>query len=417
MKRVGILGGGQLGMLLAESIFALGGRVSVYDPDTEAPACQHSKNVVNQNWLDYDALADFFATNDVITYEFENVESAALVSLENEKPIYPSVKVLRTCQDRAAEKQFLQSAGLPHANFVVADSMPELRKHAAKLNYPCVIKTARGGYDGKGQWLAKNQDEYLRIINDPANKAYDTAAVVVEEFVDLAAEVSCIVARPLSGMPIAFPVFENIHKDHILDITILPARLPESVQKKIKAIAIEAAVKLDVVGLLTTEFFLSKSPGESASGIECDGWYIYINEFAPRPHNSGHVTRSACTMSQFNALARILLGIPLQEPRPTSDGTYVMMNLLGDVWIDQGNDQYDADLDLSALNEHPQVIDVVLYGKREPRSKRKMGHFITHGATPEVALEAASAFKSALSRKPHFATNTTKSSKRTNSLN
>ena len=122
-------------------------------------------------------------------------------------------------------------------------------------------------------------------------------------------------------------------------------------------------------------------------------------------------------MSQFNALARILLGVPLQEPRPTSDGTYVMMNLLGDVWIDQGHDQYDSDLDLSALSEHPQVIDVVLYGKREPRRKRKMGHFITHGATPEIALDAAAAFKSALSRKPHFATNTTKSSKRTNSLN
>lgn len=416
MKRVGILGGGQLGMLLAESIFALGGRVNVYDPDTEAPASQHTKNVTNHHWLDYDALSDFFAISDVVTYEFENVESAALVSLEKEKPLYPSVHVLRTCQDRVAEKQFLASAGLPHANFVVADSMADLRKHAKKLNYPCVIKTARGGYDGKGQWLAKDSDEFLNIIKESANKASDTVALVVEEFVDLAAEVSCIVARPQSGMPIAFPVFENIHKDHILDTTILPARIPESVQKKIKAIAIEAAVKLDVVGLLTTEFFLSKSQGQSTSGIECDGWYIYINEFAPRPHNSGHVTRSACTMSQFNALARILLGIPLQEPRPAADGTYVMTNLLGDVWIDQGNSNYDSDLDLSCLNAHPQVIDVVLYGKREPRRKRKMGHFITHGETAESAIKAAEAFKSALTRKPHLATNT-KSSKRTNSLN
>lgn len=417
MKRVGILGGGQLGMLLAESIFALGGRVSVYDPDPEAPACQHTKHTVNHNWLDYDALADFFAANDVITYEFENVESAALVTLEHEKPIYPSVNVLRVCQDRAAEKQFLSSAGLPHAFFLVADSLKDLRKHATNLNYPCVIKTARGGYDGKGQWLARNREEFLSIIQDPANKSLDTVAVVVEEFVALEAEVSCIVARPLSGMPIAFPVFENIHKDHILDVTVLPARIPETVQKKIKSIAIEAAMKLDVVGLLTTEFFLSKSNSDASSGIECDGWYIYINEFAPRPHNSGHVTRSACTMSQFNALARILLGIPLQEPRPASEGTYCMMNLLGDVWIDQGNDQYDADLDLSCLNEHPAVIDVVIYGKREPRRKRKMGHFITHGSTPEDALAAAESFKTALSRKPHLATNTTKASKRTNSLN
>lgn len=404
-------------MLLAESIFALGGRVNVYDPDPEASACQHAKNVVNHHWLDYDALSDFFAMSDVVTYEFENVESAALVSLEQEKPIYPSVKVLKTCQDRVAEKQFLYSAGLPHAYFLVADSTRELRKHADNLNYPCVIKTARGGYDGKGQWLAKDKEEFLAILKDPANKSFDTVSVVIEEFVDLVAEVSCIVARPLSGMPIAFPVFENIHKDHILDVTILPARIPESAQKKIKAIAIEAAVKLDVVGLLTTEFFLSKSQSASGTGIECDGWYIYINEFAPRPHNSGHVTRSACTMSQFNALARILLGIPLQEPRPTSDDTYVMMNLLGDVWIDQGNSNYDSDLDLSCLNEHPQVIDVVIYGKREPRRKRKMGHFITRGDTADSAITAAEAFKSALSRKRNFASNTTKASKRTNSLN
>jgi 5-(carboxyamino)imidazole ribonucleotide synthase len=417
MKRVGILGGGQLGMLLAESIFALGGRVNVYDPDPEAPACQHTKNVVNYNWLDFDALSDFFKMSDVVTYEFENVESAALVTLEKEKPVYPSVNVLRTCQDRVAEKRFLYSANLPHAFFLVADSVRELRKHADDLNFPCVIKTARGGYDGKGQWLAKNRDEFLRILEDPSNKSFDTVSVVIEEFVDLAAEVSCIVARPLSGMPIAFPIFENIHKDHILDVTILPARIPQSVQEKIKSIAIEAAVKLDVVGLLTTEFFLSKSQSKSVSGIECDGWYIYINEFAPRPHNSGHVTRSACTMSQFEALARILLGIPLQEPQPTSEGTYVMMNLLGDVWIDQGNSGFDADLDLSCLSQHPQVIDVVIYGKREPHRKRKMAHFITHGKTSESAIEAAEAFKAALSRKPEIASNTTKPSTRTNSLN
>ncbi|MDZ4836584.1 MAG: ATP-grasp domain-containing protein [Candidatus Melainabacteria bacterium] len=417
MKRVGILGGGQLGMLLAESIFALGARVNVYDPDPEAPACQHTKHVINHNWLDYDALSDFFQISDVITYEFENVESAALITLEHVKPIYPSVNVLRTCQDRVAEKQFLYSAGLPHAYFLVADSVTELQKHAEKLDYPCIIKTARGGYDGKGQWLAKTREEFLKIVKDPSNKSFDTFSVVVEEMVDLDAEVSCIVARPLSGMPIAFPIFENIHKDHILDVTVLPARIPQSVQDKIKSIAIQAAVKLDVVGLLTTEFFLSKSKSKNSFGIECDGWFIYINEFAPRPHNSGHITRSATSVSQYDALARILLGIPLQEPRPVSDGTYCMMNLLGDVWIDQGHDQYDSDLDLSCLNQHPQVIDVVLYGKREPRRKRKMGHFITHGSTPESAIEAAEAFKTALCRKPHLASNKTKSSKRTNSLN
>lgn len=396
MRNVGILGGGQLGMLLANSIFTLGGRVNVYDPDPEAPACTHVKNAVNFPWLNYDGLSYFFEMSDVVTYEFENVESAALIALEHVKPIYPSVKVLKTCQDRALEKKFLLSAGLPHANFVVADSVAALRMQAHHTNFPCVIKTARGGYDGKGQFLARNRREYLDLLDDPGNDWLDTFSGVIEEFIELEAEVSCIVARPANGAPVAFPVLENIHRDHILDITLLPARIPPSVQKRIKEIAIEAAVKLDVYGLLTTEFFLSKTKNATSPGIECDGWYIYINEFAPRPHNSGHVTRSACCMSQFDALARILLGIPLQEPMVISAGTFCMMNLLGDVWLEQGSSPFDAELDLSALGDHPQVIDVVVYGKREPRPKRKMGHFITYGKTPEGAMDAAHAFRNSL---------------------
>jgi len=396
MKRVGILGGGQLGMLLANSIFTLGGRVNVYDPDPESPACSHVKNCINFPWMNYDALNHFFDMSDVVTYEFENVESAPLVALEHVKPIYPSVKVLKTCQDRAMEKKFLLANGLPHANFVVADSVAHLRMQAHHINFPCIIKTSRGGYDGKGQFLAKNRREYLAILDDPANTWLDTFSGVVEEVIELETEVSCIVARPTNGAPVAFPVLENIHKDHILDITVLPARIPPSVQKRVKEIAIDAATKLDVVGLLTTEFFLSKTKSATSPGIECDGWYIYINEFAPRPHNSGHVTRNACCMSQYDALARILLDIPLQEPLVISAGTFCMMNLLGDVWIAQGSSEYDAKLDLSAIGQHPQVLDVVIYGKREPRAKRKMGHFVTYGRTPEAAVEAAHAFRNAL---------------------
>lgn len=404
MKRVGILGGGQLGMLLANSIFTLGGRVNIYDPDPEAPACNHVKYAINFPWMNYDGLNHFFDISDVITYEFENVESAPLVSLGHLKPIYPSVNVLKTCQDRALEKKFLLSAGLPHANFVVADSVAHLRMQAKHINFPCIIKTARGGYDGKGQVLVKTREEYLAVLDDPKNDWLETFSGVVEEVIDLAAEVSCIVARPLNGQPIAFPVLENVHKDHILDTTILPARIPPTVQKRIKEIAIEAAVKLDVYGLLTTEFFLSQTKSTSSPGIECDGWFIYINEFAPRPHNSGHVTTSACCMSQYDALARILLDIPLQEPLVMSAGTFCMMNLLGDVWLAQGASQYDAKLDLSTLREHPQVLDVVIYGKREPRAKRKMGHFITYGKTPESALEAAHAFRNSLMNRKVAAT-------------
>jgi 5-(carboxyamino)imidazole ribonucleotide synthase len=398
MKRVGILGGGQLGMLLANSIFKLGGRVNVFDPDPEAPACNHSKNSINFPWMNYDALNHFFDISDIVTYEFENVESAPLVSLGHLKPIYPSVKVLKTCQDRALEKKFLLSAGLPHANFVIADSVANLRAQSHTINFPCIIKTARGGYDGKGQVMIRDRQEYLALLDDPKEKNdwLETFSGVVEEVIDLKTEVSCIVARPLKGEPVAFPILENIHKDHILDITVLPARIPASVQKRIKEIAIDATVKLDVYGLLTTEFFLSQTRSATSPGIECDGWYIYINEFAPRPHNSGHVTTSACCMSQYDALARILLDVPLQEPLIISAGTFCMMNLLGDVWLAQGKSQFDADLDLSELRNHPQVLDVVIYGKREPRAKRKMGHFITYGKTSENAIEAAHAFRNSL---------------------
>lgn len=396
MKSVGILGGGQLGMLLANSIFRLGGRAHVYDPDPMSPACQHVKQAVNCPWLNFEALSHFFEMSDVVTYEFENVESAALVALEHTKPIHPSVKVLKTCQDRVLEKKFLLSNGLPHVNFMVAESSGHLRMHAHHTNYPCIIKSARGGYDGKNQYLVKNRREYLALIDDPNNYWLETFSGIVEEQIELDCEVSCIVARPLSGPEVAFPVLENIHKDHILDMTLCPARLPTVVQKKITEIAIEATKKLDVYGLLTTEFFLTRTPRETSPGVECDGWHIYINEFAPRPHNSGHVTMNACTMSQFDALARILLGVPVSQPWLVSDGTFCMTNLLGDQWIAQGATNFGADLDLHTLSDHPQVIDVVLYGKKEARIKRKMGHFVTYGESAESALEAAKSFKESL---------------------
>ncbi|MBX9667389.1 MAG: ATP-grasp domain-containing protein [Candidatus Obscuribacterales bacterium] len=403
MKQVGILGGGQLGMLLANSIFTLGGRAAVYDPDSQSPLCHHVKTSINGPWLNFESLNQFFEMCDVITYEFENVESAALVSLEHVKPIYPSVKVLRTTQDRVLEKKFLLASGLPHTNFAVADSVAALRRQADLNNYPCIIKTARGGYDGKGQLFARNREDFLSVLDNPDNYWLDTFYGVIEDFVRLEAEVSCIVARPLRGPAVAFPVLENVHVDHILDYTLLPSRIPPSVQKRIKEIAIEATEKLDVYGLLTTEFFLTKTKSLSSLGIECDGWYIYINEFAPRPHNSGHVTRSACCMSQYDALARILLNIPLQEPMIVSAGTFCMMNLLGDVWIAQGASRPDAELDLSTLKDHAQVLDVVIYGKREPRAKRKMGHFVTYGKTPEGALSAAHAFRDSLKARKSIA--------------
>lgn len=395
MKRVGILGGGQLGMLLAKSVHKLGARTVVYDPDDQAPACYQAKNSINCAWLNYEAMETFFGLSDVVTYEFENVESAALTTLERLKPVMPSVKVLKATQDRVSEKKFLLANGLPHANFVSADSVGQLRALVDHVNYPSIVKTARGGYDGKGQFLAYDRFAFLGHIEDPNNYWIETFSGVVEERIEIATEVSVIVARAPSGDEVAFPVLENIHQDHILDMTILPARVPDSVQLRLQEIALDAARKMEVYGLLTTEFFLARTPNPNSIGIECDGWYIYINEFAPRPHNSGHVTMNACCMSQFDALARILLGHPLTQPWIVAPGTFCMMNLLGDVWLAQNGGNSD-ELDLSVLRHHHQVIDVVLYGKREPRAKRKMGHFVTYGPSAENAIDAAMAFRKSL---------------------
>ncbi|HEY9676885.1 MAG TPA: ATP-grasp domain-containing protein [Drouetiella sp.] len=394
MKRIGVLGGGQLGMLLAESVYRHGGTVSVYDPDPFAPASKQVSegHCFTNKWTDIAALSKFFSESDAVTYEFENVDSTELYQFEKTTPVHPSVQVLYTTQDRVREKTFLREAGLPHAYFEPVVGLDQLGAQVAAFGFPCILKSTRGGYDGKGQFFLANESELSNILKtlEPAGTDYRGE---LEEALTIEMEVSCIVARSPRGEEVAFPIFENMHKNHILDFTIFPARLPETIAAKVQEIALNAARKLNAYGLLTTEFFLTKSKARHASGTECDGWQIYINEFAPRPHNSGHVTRTAATLSQFDALARVLLDIPLTQPRTVAHGAYCMGNLLGDVWLAQGN---KSELDLSALKDHPSVCDIVLYGKHEARAGRKMGHFVTHAATAEAALECAQNFRNAL---------------------
>lgn len=393
MRQIGILGGGQLGMLLAESVQRHGGKVVIYDPDPRAPAAKTVSQSICATWTDTQAIEKFFGKCDAITYEFENVESGAIAPFENSKPILPSLHVLRTCQDRILEKTFLKDAGLPHVNFAIAKSPQQVIESLADVPFPCVLKTTRGGYDGKGQAFARTNRSIKPFLQ--SNTISEGLPVIVEAAADIALEVSCIVARSPSGEEIVFPVFENIHKDHILDFTIFPARISEALSEKLQQIATEAARRLDVYGLLTTEFFICRKPAANSLAVECDGYYIYVNEMAPRPHNSGHVTMSACTLSQFDVLARILLSIPMGCPRGLAPGYYCMGNLLGDVWLAQGATT-PGDLDLSALAQYPEVIDVVLYGKAEARSKRKMGHFVTYADDAKTALKAAGQFRDSL---------------------
>jgi 5-(carboxyamino)imidazole ribonucleotide synthase len=216
---------------------------------------------------------------------------------------------------------------------------------------------------------------------------------VLEEVVDLALEASCIVARDGFGGEVVFPIFENAHAGHILDLTVVPARVPVEAARLVQEVALRTARALDVRGLLTTEFFLARKAAPRSTAAEAGGLFVYVNELAPRPHNSGHVTRNACTYSQFDALARVLAGAPLVAPAMNGPGAWCMGNLLGDVWIAQGRER----LDLSCWAEHPAIVDVVLYGKREARPRRKMGHFVAHAETPDQAIAAARAFRDALS--------------------
>ncbi|MDB4998203.1 MAG: 5-(carboxyamino)imidazole ribonucleotide synthase [Myxococcaceae bacterium] len=407
-RRVGILGGGQLGSLLASAVHDLGAEVFIYEPDPAAPACARFKHVTNAAWTDKEALARFFSEVDVVTYEMEHIDTSALkeVAAASTARLTPSCHVLETAQDRAREKDFLRSSGLPHVDFAVVRGRAELLRTAAAFGFPFILKTLRGGYDGKGQFFVASQTDLESLAAIFGNED----PCVLEEVIDLTFEASCIVGRSGSGADVeevVFPIFENVHTGHILDLTLVPARIPESLRAAIAGIALDAARALDVQGLLTTEFFVTRRAEQRSRGTVVDGYHVYVNELAPRPHNSGHVTRNACTLSQFDVLARILLGIPVSTPALVGPGSFCMGNLLGDVWIAQGarrpapsaDDTHvdgPPELDLSVMRRFPEVIDVVFYGKREVEARRKMGHFVTAAPDAVQAAAAAKAFRVAL---------------------
>jgi 5-(carboxyamino)imidazole ribonucleotide synthase len=394
MRRIGVLGGGQLGTMLAGAIHDLGAEACIYEPDAAAPACTRFRQVVNAAWTDEEALRRFFASCDAVTYEMEHIDTAALKVLDTRTPLLPKLSVLETAQDRIHEKTFLEDAGLPHVAFAVARGRAELLAAAESFGFPFIVKTVRGGYDGKGQAFVSSAAD-LAVI---APKLAEGGTYLLEEAVDLALEASAIVGRSPRGEEVVFPIFENVHSAHILDLTVVPARIPPELGAALQRIALEAARALDVHGLLTTEFFVSgKAPaprasasqGTPARSVVVGDHHVYVNEFAPRPHNSGHVTRNACTASQYDVLARILLDVPVGSPGLVGPGVFCMGNLLGDVWLAQGR----RDLDLSCLRDFPEVIDVVLYGKHSAQPKRKMGHFVTQAADAERAVAVAKAFR------------------------
>ncbi len=389
---IGILGGGQLARMTALAARRLGYRLAVFEhPDADAPAAPVCERAVRASFDDADALAEFARGVDVVTLEFENIPTEALRALAAGAPVRPHWQVLGVCQHREREKLFLRKGGYPHAEFRVVTSVDELRIAVADLGLPCVLKTAEFGYDGKGQLkidAASDLDAAWRQWAGGTGTGGAVAARrgVLEAWVPFRAELSVICARNPGGETVAFPVVENIHTRHILDFSIAPGRFPPEVAARAMELARAITEALGVVGLLAVEMFLTEA-GE-----------IVVNELAPRPHNSGHLTLDAGMTSQFEQHARAVCGLPLGKPDLLCPA--VMVNLLGDLWPAAPQSGASSHGRSAAPDWLPVLTEpdakLHLYGKTTARPGRKMGHFCVLAPTVDEALARARRIKQRL---------------------
>ncbi len=365
-----MLGGGQLGRMFAIAAARLGYRVNVFEPEAGCPAGQVSNVEANAPYSDDAALRRFAAGVDVATYEFENIPLHALDAVAECVPVRPRGGALHICQNREREKKFLRENDIACAPFWVIDSAEMLTAALAELDGAGVLKTADFGYDGKGQLRVRTGEDGAEVW-----ARFGAERAVLEGWVEYTHELSILCARGIDGVTSVFPVVENRHSHHILDFSIVPARIPEAVQTEARLIAERIAATLDVVGLITTEFFLTP-----------DG-RLLVNELAPRPHNSGHFSIDACVTSQFEQHVRAVCGLPLGSTellRPV-----VMLNLLGDLWKN-GEPAWAEVLGDPDVKLH-------LYGKGEARPGRKMGHLCVLADSAGEALARAEAIKGRLS--------------------
>jgi 5-(carboxyamino)imidazole ribonucleotide synthase len=366
---VGVLGTGQLGRMFAIAARRMGYRVHAFSPDRDTPTGQVADREVTAAYEDLDALRAFARGVQVVTFEFENVPAVSVEAVAELVPVRPSGFVLHTAQHRAREKTFLAKAGLPVTPFALIDSEADLAAAVARLGCPAVLKTASFGYDGKGQAKVASAADALA-----AWEKLNRQPCVLEAFIEFEREVSVVAARGVDGAIAHYGVIENVHRNHILDVSVSPANVTEDVEREAVRIASATLEALDVVGLLCVEMFLARN-GQ-----------LLINELAPRPHNSGHLTFDAHVTSQFEQQLRAVCGLPLGSTdrlRPAA-----MSNLLGDVWRD-GEPDWAAALRFPGVKLH-------LYGKTDPRPGRKMGHLTALADTPEEAIQAVTAARAAL---------------------
>jgi len=367
---LGVLGSGQLGRMFAIAARRMGYRVHTFSPEEDTPTGQVADVEVVADYDDLDALRAFARHVAVVTFEFENVPIDAIDAIEELAPVRPCGVALHTAQQRAREKQFLADRGFPTAPFGRAASLDELWDAVARVGTPAVIKTAAFGYDGKGQ----------HKVTTPADVEHIWAAIghqeaVVEKFISLQAEITVIGARGVDGEVALYQPFENRHRDHILDVTTTPAAIPPALATRAAEIARAVLEELQYVGVLCVEFF-----------VDTDG-NLLVNELAPRPHNSGHLTFDAAVTSQFEQQVRAICGLSLGSTRLLGTAA-AMANLLGELW-EASEPNWAA---AARFNE----VKLHLYGKSEPRRGCKMGHMTAIGRTVDEALDRVISARDAL---------------------
>jgi len=366
---IGVLGSGQLGRMFAIAARRMGYRVHTFSPDDDTPTGQVADWETQASYEDLDAVRAFARKVDVVTFEFENIPVATADEAARHVPVRPGGQVLYTTQHRLREKTFLSQAGFPVVPFRTVHSLAELTAALIELGVPAVLKTAGWGYDGKGQAKIGSLEQAAA-----AWQAVATEEAVLEAFVDFQCEVSVVAARGVDGQLADYGAISNTHANHILDVSVAPASVPASVTRDAIEIARQILEALEVVGVLCVEFFVTKQGT------------LLVNELAPRPHNSGHLTFDACITSQFEQQLRAICGLPLGSTellRPAA-----MANLLGDVW-QAGVPNWEAACRFEQVKLH-------LYGKQEPRPGRKMGHLTTLANTTKEAIDTVLAARRAL---------------------
>ncbi len=349
---IGIIGGGQLGKMMAVSAKQMGYKVAVVDPVKDSPCGQVADIEITASYNDREAIRKLAEISDIITYEFENIDYDALHWLKGHAYLPQGSELLLITQNRETEKKAIQSAGCEVAPYRIVKTKVELKEAVQSLGLPAVLKTCRGGYDGKGQFVIKETSQI-----EEASALLEHGTCILESWVSFKMELSVIVVRSVNGEIATFPAAENIHHNNILFQSIVPARVEERIQEKAAELAVKLADELNLVGPLAVEMFLT------------EGDELLVNELAPRPHNSGHYTLDLCETSQFEQHIRAVCGLPLGKTELLKPG--MMVNLLGD--------------EVKIPEEEPELLKeakLYVYGKHEIKKGRKMGH-ITFMKQPE----------------------------------